>query len=471
MSVFGRDIVSVAIRIENNGDALTDMVFPEAAIDSRSMPSGAVFFAVRGERRDGHDFVVDTSRRAGMVIADEKWWNEVGTKQRGEIVCPIAIVSDTVKALGELARLHRRKFSIPVIAITGSSGKTTTKDMIVQILEKKYKTHHTRGNFNNHLGLPLTIFTLETTDEVSVLEIGTNHPGEIEYLCSIAEPTHGIITNVGKGHIGFFDSIKDIAREKGMLFRWIERDDRRVAFVNADDERIVSQAKSLRNVVRYGLDRDDVDITARIGEEDETGRYQCEFRTRNNDGPYTVKLPIGGKHNVRNALAAATVGIHLGVSPALICEALQNFTPPSKRNIVQKINGLTVVDDTYNANPDSMQAALEMFRSMKVPGKKILILGDMLELGSQSGEEHGRIGLMVPDMGFEYVFTFGKESEALFAASSVPFGGHYDDKNKLLDDLMDVLGEGDALLVKGSRGMKMEEIIEGLVQRLRVHKK
>jgi UDP-N-acetylmuramoyl-tripeptide--D-alanyl-D-alanine ligase len=341
----------------------------------------------------------------------------------------------------------------------------------VQILEKKYKTHHTRGNYNNHLGLPLTLFTLETTDEVSVLEIGTNHPGEIEYLCSIAEPTHGIITNVGKGHIGFFDSIKDIAREKGMLFRWIERDDRRVAFVNADDERIVSQAKSLRNVVRYGLNRDDVDITARIGEEDETGRYQCEFRTRNNDGQYTVKLPIGGKHNVRNALAAATVGIHLGVSPPLICEALQNFTPPSKRNIVQKINGLTVVDDTYNANPDSMQAALEMFQSMKVPGKKILILGDMLELGSQSGEEHGRIGLMVPDMGFEYVFTFGKESEALFAASSVPFGGHYDDKNKLLDDLMDVLGEGDALLVKGSRGMKMEEIIERLIQRLRVQKK
>jgi UDP-N-acetylmuramoyl-tripeptide--D-alanyl-D-alanine ligase len=341
----------------------------------------------------------------------------------------------------------------------------------VQILEKKYKTHHTRGNYNNHLGLPLTLFTLETTDEVSVLEIGTNHPGEIEYLCSIAEPTHGIITNVGKGHLGFFDSIKDVAREKGMLFRWIGHDDRRVAFVNADDDRIVSQAKSLHNVVRYGLDREDVDITAHIGEGDDTGRYQCEFRTRNNDGYYTVKLPIGGKHNVRNALAAATVGIHLGVSPALICEALQNFTPPAKRNIVQKINGLTIVDDTYNANPDSMQAALEMFRLMKVPGKKILILGDMLELGSQSGEEHGRIGLMVPDMGFEYVFTFGIESEALFAASSVPFGGHYDDKNKLLDDLMDVLGEGDALLVKGSRGMKMEEIIERLIQRLRVQKK
>ncbi len=471
MSVSGKDIAAIAKRIENDEGAIRDVEYQSVSIDSRSMPDGAVFVAIRGERRDGHEFVIDASNRAGAVIVDDQWWQEHGSKTKQDIQSRVMVVDDTTRALGDLARLHRRKFSIPVLAITGSSGKTTTKDMIVQVLEKKYNTHHTQGNFNNHLGLPLTIFEMKDTDEVSVVEIGTNHPGEIEYLCSIAEPTHGIVTNVGKGHLGFFDSIKDVAREKGMLFRWIERDPNRIAFINADDERIVSQAKTLKHVVRYGFDRDDVDVIGSIDESDDSGCYRFIFRTQDDPGQYTVKLPVGGKHSVRNALAAAAVGFHLRVTPDMICEALRSFIPPSKRNVIKKIDGLTVIDDTYNANPDSMQAALEMFKSMKVSGNKILVLGDMLELGVQSGEEHGRIGLMVPDMGYEYVFTFGKESEALFAASSVPFGGHYEDKKKLIDDLMDVMKEGDALLVKGSRGMKMEEIIEDLEQRLRSNNK
>lgn len=466
MGVSGKDIMTVAREIGNDNHSVREMDFTSVSIDSRSMPDGAVFFAIRGEQRDGHDFVPEASKRAGAVVVDQRWWNECGSVKKTDIRSPIIIVDDTVKALGNLARLHRRKFNIPILAITGTSGKTTTKDMVAQVLGKKYAVHRTKGNFNNHLGLPLTLFDMKAADEISVVEIGMNHPGEIEYLCSIAEPTHGLITNIGKGHIAFFDSIDHVAREKGSLFRWIEKDSGRLAFVYAGDQRVVGQASSVPNTVRYGFDTDGLDVTASVMENDEAGRFRFGFRERNTSEMCSVRLSVPGEHQVINALAAAVVGLHFGVDGHDICDALEHFSPPDKRNVVRKIKGITIVDDTYNANPDSMQAALLMFRSVKTAGKKILVLGDMLELGALSGEEHGRVGLIIPDLGFEYVFTFGSESQALFEASAVPFGGHFDDKKKLVGELMDIIEEGDAILVKGSRGMKMEEIIHFIDKKL-----
>ena len=466
MGVSGKDIMTVAREIGNDNSSIREMEYTSVSIDSRSMPDGAVFFAIRGEQRDGHDFVPEASKRAGAVVVDQRWWDEYGSAKKTDIRSPIIIVDDTVKALGNLARLHRRKFNIPILAITGTSGKTTTKDMVVQVLGKKYAVHRTKGNFNNHLGLPLTLFDMKAADEISVVEIGMNHPGEIEYLCSIAEPTHGLITNIGKGHLEFFDSIDHVAREKGSLFRWIEKDSGRLAFVNAGDQRVVGQASSVTNTVRYGFDTDDFDVTASVMENDDAGRFRFGFRGRNTSEMYSVRLSVPGEHQVINALAAAAVGLHFGVDGHDICDTLKHFSPPDKRNVVRKIKGITIVDDTYNANPDSMQAALLMFRSVKTAGKKILVLGDMLELGALSGEEHGRVGLIIPDLGFEYVFTFGSESQALFEASAVPFGGHFEDKKKLVGELMDIIEEGDAILVKGSRGMKMEEIIHFIDKKL-----
>jgi UDP-N-acetylmuramoyl-tripeptide--D-alanyl-D-alanine ligase len=466
MGISGNHIIAVAERIENDNHSVQDTEFATASIDSRSMSDGAVFFAIRGEQRDGHDFVPEASKRAGAVVVDRMWWNENGSIKKTDIRSPIIIVDDTVQALGVLARLHRRKFDKPVLAITGTSGKTTTKDMVVQVLGQKYSVHRTKGNFNNHLGLPLTLFDLKDTDEISVVEIGMNHPGEIEYLCSIAEPTHGLITNIGKGHLAFFDSLDHVAREKGSLFRWIEKDSDRLAFINAVDQRVVTQASSVSNAVRYGFDSGGLDVTASVMECDDTGRFRFGFRAKGNPEMFTVRLPVPGEHQVINALAAATVGLHFGVSGNEICNALKNFSPPDKRNVVRKIGGITIVDDTYNANPDSMHAALVMFHSVKTGGKKILVLGDMLELGVLSGEEHGRVGLLIPDLGFEYVFTFGVESQALYEASAVPFGGHFSDKKKLVDELMGIIEVGDAILVKGSRGMRMEEIIHLLVKKM-----
>lgn len=466
MGLSGQDIIAVTRKIENDDPSIRETEFSSVSIDSRSMPDGAVFFAIRGEKRDGHDFVPEASKRAGAVVVDRVWWNQYGSAKKTDIRSPIIIVDDTVKALGDLARLHRRKFDIPILAITGTSGKTTTKDMVVQVLGKKYAVHRTKGNFNNHLGLPLTLFDMKDNDEISVVEIGMNHPGEIEYLCSVAEPTHGLVTNIGKGHIAFFDSIDHIAREKGSLFRWIEKDSRRLAFINAGDQRVVSQASSVPNAVRYGFGSGELDVSGSVVDHDDAGRYRFSFREMNSSKSYTVRLSVPGEHQILNALAAATVGFRFGVDGFEICEALEQFSPPDKRNVVRNIGGIMILDDTYNANPDSMKAALVMFQSVKTAGKKILVLGDMLELGALSGEEHGRVGLLIPGLGFEYVFTFGTESQALFEASAVPFGGHFADKKKLVDELMDIVQEGDAILVKGSRGMKMEEIIHFIDKKL-----
>lgn len=466
MAVTGTDLIAIAEATFGAVGQLKKLRIPSVSIDSRTMETGAVFFAIRGEVRDGHDFVRDAGKKAAAVVVEETWWNSEGSKIQDELQIPVIIVGDTVKALGRLAHRHRQKFTIPMVAITGSSGKTTTKEMIVHILKTKYNVHHTKGNYNNHLGVPITVCDLEETHEISVIEIAMNHPGEIEYLCQVAEPTHGLITNIGKGHIGYFGSVEEIAREKGMLFRWIERDSTRVAIVNADDQQVVNQAETIENTVRYGVNSKNVDVSGSIVSRDAAGRYTFSFRTRKSRDHFVVRLPVPGKHQVFNALAAATVGMSLGVASPAICRALAAFTPPEKRSVLKDVGGVTMVDDTYNANPDSMQAALEMFRDMQVSGKKILILGDMLELGTLSEEEHRRIGLMINEMGFEHVFTYGQESETTYAVSSAPTGGHYDHKNDLVDDVLKIVKRGDAILIKGSRGMRMEEIVGQLEKSL-----
>jgi UDP-N-acetylmuramoyl-tripeptide--D-alanyl-D-alanine ligase len=297
-----------------------------------------------------------------------------------------------------------------------------------------------------------------------VVEIGMNHPGEIDYLCSIAEPTHGLISNIGKGHLGHFESIDEVAREKGRLFRWLESRSSHMAFVNADDKRVVEQAGDVPEQRRYGFVSDDVYVRGTLIERDATGCYTFGFSVGSDI--YRVRLRVPGEHQTRNALAAVTVGLTFDVPPEQICIALESFQPPAKRSVVRVLEGIIIFDDTYNANPDSMRAALETFSGMKNTGKKILVLGDMLELGVHSGEEHGRLGLMVPDLGFEYLFTFGPESEAVFAAACTPFGGHYKDKKLLVEDLVGILEKGDAVLVKGSRGMRMEEVIQELEKKM-----
>jgi UDP-N-acetylmuramoyl-tripeptide--D-alanyl-D-alanine ligase len=438
--------------------------YKSVSIDSRTIEPGAVFIAIRGENHDGHSFIPDLAEKAGAIIADRSWRDRAGKSFETSFSVPVYVVDDTVRALGDLGRIHRQRFTLPVLAVTGSSGKTTTKDMIVRVLGQTHRIHSTRGNLNNHLGLPLTLLDLSGDDEVSVVEIGMNHPGEIDYLCSIAEPTHGLITNIGKGHLGHFESIEEVAREKGRLFRWLEGRALHMAFVNADDKRIVEQVRDVPEQRRYGFGSDDVYVRGTLLERDANGCYTFGFSVGSDI--YRVRLRVPGEHQTKNALAAVIVGLTFDVPPERICGALESFQPPAKRSVIRELEGIVIFDDTYNANPDSMRAALETFSGMKNAGKKILVLGDMLELGIHSGEEHGRLGLMIPDLGFEHLFTFGPEAEAIFAAACTPFGGHYKDKKLLIQDLIGILEKGDAVLVKGSRGMRMEEVIQELEKKL-----
>ncbi len=447
-----------------NRSGVQERSFPTVSIDSRTIAKGAVFFAIRGETQDGHSFIQEAAPAAGAVVVEESWWEREGRDRIYPDELPVFVVGNTVDALGRLGRAHRKRYVIPVIALTGSSGKTTTKDMIVRVLERRHRVHHTKGNLNNHLGLPITLCGLSESDEISVVEIGMNHPGEIDLLCSICEPTHGLITNIGKGHLGFFGSVDEIAEEKGRLFAWIGANGSRIAFVNADDERVSGQARGLPAQKRYGFTGQQVSVRGRRLPPDGSGCYGLEYVFDGVTG--TLRLPVPGKHQTANALAAATVGIAFDVPYEEINSALETFQPPSKRSAVRDMAGVILYDDSYNANPDSMRAALETFSEMAVDGRKILILGDMLELGRFSGEEHGRIGLAVSDFGFDYLFTCGKEAEALQAAACTPFGKHYGDKRELAADVAGILRPGDAVLVKGSRGMRMEEIITEIEKKI-----
>jgi len=445
--LFGIDHVGV-YRLEE----LAEKRFPGVSIDSRTIQKGELFIALRGDKFDGHNFIRDVQKKgAAAAIVDSRF---LFTKY----TLPMLIVNDTVKALGQLANWYRRKFNLPLVAITGSSGKTMTKEMTKQVLSSEYRVLSTEGNLNNHIGVPMTLFRLRPTHDVAVIEMGMNHSGEIRNLCEIAEPTHGVITNVGKAHLEFFGSIRNIAKAKGELFDWLGKDRSRIGFVNVDDAYVVQQSKVLKKKIFYGFTSNRVDIQGQLLNVDEQGRATVRMRTSKRE--IDVHLPVQGEHNASNALAAAAIGFHFGVSVAKIKSALQCIQPIKYRMETKVVSGITIINDAYNANPDSVASALKSLKAMKCLGKKIVVLGDMLELGKQSRKEHRAIGTLVRKFGFTELYTFGTHSKAMN-------GKHFESKEKLVKALMTRIQHGDIVLVKGSRGMKMEEVVEQLEAKLK----
>ena len=430
--------------------------------DSRSVKSGDLFVAIRGGKFDGHNFVTTAiEQSAAAVVVDQKW-ADANKRMMISINVPRLIVRDTVQALGRIANGYRRKFDIPVLAVGGSNGKTTTKEMIRAVLAQKFNVLCTEGNLNNHLGVPQTLFCLDGKHDVAVIEVGTNHRGEIAYLCEILEPTHGLITNVGKEHLEFFGTLDGVAKSEGELFRWLEAHGG-TGFINGDDPRIVKQSRKLRKKIVYGLEATRAKVKGAIQKVDEQG---CTtVRIKHSGKSFTATLRIPGSHNAGNAVAAAAVGLSLKVPTTRIQSALELFSPSSKRMEVQQLNGITILNDTYNANPDSVIAALATLRSMKAAGKKIAVLADMLELGPKSAEYHKQIGKAVSSSGVAYLLTFGLLSRHTNEAAAVKNKAHYDQKNVLAEYLLEIARSGDVILVKGSRGMKMEEVIAFLQER------
>jgi UDP-N-acetylmuramoyl-tripeptide--D-alanyl-D-alanine ligase len=437
--------------VECEPDALINGI----SIDSRTVAPGELFVAIKGERLDGHRFVPEALSKgaAGAVVST--------TEGLDSAERPLLVVSDTVLALQEIAAWYRSRFELPVVAVTGTNGKTTTKDMAAAVLSARLATLKTDGNFNNHIGVPLTLFRLSEGHDAAVVEMGMNHPGEISRLAAVARPRIGVITNVAEAHLETMMNIESIARAKGELLDALPPDG--TAVLNADDERVMSQAgRSAAAVVTFGLsERADV-RAASIEEAPDSVSFDIV-------GGGRVRLPVPGGHNVANALAAAAVGSVLGIDLEQACDRLGRFEASPMRMKVQRIGRLTVINDAYNCNPGSLKAALSVLVGAGDASPTAAALGDMLELGARSDTAHREAGLEAARLGVDYLFLFGREVEALRRGALE--GGMppertrvFDSKTALVRALQAELDGPAVLLVKGSRAMRMEEVVEGLMR-------
>ncbi len=464
MKLTKSEILAIPHRETFGFDGVKDFKITGVSIDSRTITKGDLFIALRGDRFDGHNFISKAVEAGAACILVDHRWSQANAPMMVSIHIPRIVADNTVESLGHLAAGYREKFRIPMIAVGGSNGKTTTKEMIKSVLGMRYRVLCTEGNLNNHIGVPQTLLRLEKKHEVAVLEIGTNHPGEIEYLCSILKPTHGLITNIGREHLEFFGSLEGVAKAEGELFQWLA-EHQRVAFVNADDRFIKRLQKNVKKKVRFGFRPGKDLIKGTIVSTYEDGKALLRIKP---GGKKAFEVPIGvpGEHNAKNALAAAAVGLALKVRSSDIEKALGAFQPAKNRMETRHVAGVTILNDTYNANPDSTLAALETLQKIDSAGKKIAVLADMLELGAQSADLHRQIGKAIANYGVNIVLTFGERAKSINDAASVETKAHFDNKNALTDYLARSLARGDIVLIKGSRGMKMEEIVAALSEHL-----
>ncbi len=366
-----------------------------------------------------------------------------------------------------LAALDRKKFNIPLSGSAGSNGKTTTNNMVSAVLGTKYNVLSTEGNLNNQIGVPQTLFRLTADHDIAIVEIGTNHFGELEYLCRILAPTHGMITNIGQEHLEFFGSLEGVAKAEGELVDSL-RSNRGTFFFNKDDKYLIKRIKKSRGMktISFGFRASGSEIKGNLLGLDENGCARLSIRLRGkNSFEFQVKVP--GEQNAKNALAAAAVGLTMKVSARNIARALAEYTSTGKRSEIIRLNGLTILNDSYNANPDSVLAALKTLRSMKTTGRRIAVLGDMLELGKSAEKHHRSLGKALAQHRVDCLFTFGDLSKITNDVATVKVKTHFTDKVVLAEHLGDFVSAGDAVLVKGSRGMRMEEVVLHLQQKFR----
>lgn len=461
MKLTARDLDTLTHIEFRNRELLKGKKISGVSTDSRKVRGGELFIALKGEHFDGHEFAADVfAKGAVAAIVDASF------KADSLPAKPLLVVEDTIHAFGELAHRHRMGFQIPVIAIGGSNGKTTTKDMVSAVLATSYNVLSTEGNMNNHIGVPQMLLRLQKEHDVAVIEIGTNHPGEIDYLCRVLAPTHGLITNIGREHLEFFKSVEGVAEEEAILFDRLKKQKKSVVFVNADDPIVRSKAKGMKHQVAYGIQANRVDVRGKMVAMDVAGRVSLEYVSKKPSKTDVIRLGIPGEHNVMNALAAVVVGLAFKVPAKRIRKVLESFHPTANRMEVLNYEGVLIYDDTYNANPDSMISALRTLASAKVPGKKIAVLADMRELGESAKEEHARVGHEAAQLGIDYVLTYGDLAKSIHDAANVQYALHYEQKNMLAEYLNELIAPGDAVLVKGSRGMKMEDIVTFLEERL-----
>ncbi|MBA2657606.1 MAG: UDP-N-acetylmuramoyl-tripeptide--D-alanyl-D-alanine ligase [Tatlockia sp.] len=425
-----------------------DTLITGICIDSRNLKPGNLFIALRGENFDGHDFIsAAVEKGAAAVLVERSCTN---------LTIPQILVQNCLEALAKLATAHRQSIHCPVIALTGSNGKTSVKEMIAAILPKP--AFATPGNLNNHIGVPLSVLQLQSEHTYAVFELGANHPGEIAYTVAIVQPQVSLINNIAPAHIEGFGSIDGVARTKGEIYEGLSEEG--MAVVNADDNYANFWNGILANkkVLRFSLSKP-ADVYARDLSIDDQGF--CRFEMVLPVGPAKVELRVPGEHAVRNALAAAACCYAVGISLADIVEGLQQFRGVSGRMTFRSgKNESLIIDDTYNANLQSVLTAVEVLSSR--PGRRILVLGDLGELGAWTQQHHEEIGHAAYRRGIDLLLTCGHHSEY----SSTAFGTtakHYTNQEELAQELLAKLDKDTTVLVKGSRSAAMEKIVEQLV--------
>ena len=437
-----------------------DGPFTGVSTDSRRVEPGQLFVALEGPRFDGHDFVAAAleAGAAGAVVRRGFSLPE----RPGACLFPVA---DTTRALGDLAAAWRREHSARVVAVTGSNGKTTTKEMLAAVLGRRHRVLRNRGNFNNHVGLPLTLLTLSGEHTAVVVEMGMNAPGEIARLTQIAAPEVGLVTNVGPAHLGRLGSLEAIAAAKAELYQGLGPGD--TAVVNADDPLLAPWAGRLAcRVVTFGSGEG---AMVRAGEAD-YGEAEVRFRLElPGAAPCPVRLPVPGRHNLMNALAAAAAAWVLGLGSEEIAAGLADFAPvPGRFSPRRAPGGYTVIDDTYNANPASLAAGLEALAARREPGRRVLILGDMRELGPEAPRLHREAGGQAVAAGCALVWAVGRFAEEVAAgARAAGLAGAraraFADQRELAAAARESLRPEDVVLVKGSRSAGMERVVAALL--------
>ena len=437
---------------------------PCITTDSRDCPEGSIFLALKGESFDGNKFALQALEKGcSYAIVSEK--EEVNSEKYASAIIK---VPDTLQTFKDLAREHRRQFNIPVIGITGTNGKTTTKELIAAVLQQKYNVLYTQGNFNNDVGVPKTLFRLTKEHDIAVIEMGASHPGDIKTLAETAEPTCGLITNVGRAHLQGFGSFKNVVKTKGELYDFLGRRGESLVFLNADNERLVDILPDTVWVAPYSTNIENVEGCT-VGEVISCAPF-LKFRWRESDANleerrsegvgseepqwYEVQTQLIGAYNIDNMMAAIAVGLNFGVEPADINSALEAYKPSNNRSQLTVTEKNHLVVDAYNANPSSMRAALDNFRLMEVK-PKMAILGEMRELGNSSHKEHQKLVAQLAESGLDEVWLVGDEFTDLPSAYR-----HFHDVEEVKAAIAERQPEGYYILIKGSNSTRLYQLPE-----------
>lgn len=445
------DIFNIPTAVIYNPDMFKSIY--HVSINSRNIKKNSLFIAIKGERFDGHDFINEVVKRgASAIVINEKKFKKIN-----DLEIPVITVKDTTLALGEIAKLWRAKLKTKIIGITGSAGKTTTKEILAALLSEKFKVNKTVANNNNHIGVPLTILSTNEKHQVLVAELGTNHFGEIPYSAVIASPDLALITNIGDSHLEYLKNRNGVFKEKSALFNETLKRTGKV-FINNDDKILKEFGKTVKGKVTFAL-KEKADYKAIIKGYDKFAKPQIEIGNKKKS--FAATLPLSGEKNVLNFTAAFAIASELGLTNSQIQKAVKKIKSYNKRLEIKNYKTFTLIDDTYNANPDSMKSALEILDKIESRKKKIAVLGDIFELGSESKLKHIALASFINKTNVDEVYSIGKMMKLMNQKlnEKIKVQKHFADREMLKRFLKSLDINNSAILIKGSRGMKMEEFV------------